>query len=155
MFRVPTLLAPSPIHGIGVYTTLPIPAGTVIWDFTPGVDWQLTAQELEQLPERYRDRFRAWCDLEESSGLYVLCGDNARFMNHSPEPNCDDRGERTVAARDIEADEELTCDYRTFDAESRALGVDSHLTIRARTVQEDQPAARPRVPRMSSRRRVG
>jgi hypothetical protein len=29
-------------------------------------------------------------------------------MNHSPVPNCDDSGVATVAARDIEEDEELT-----------------------------------------------
>lgn len=55
----------------------------------------------------------------------VLCGDNARFMNHSFEPNCDDDGgEFTTAARDIEAGEELTCDYRRFDAPSARTGLE-------------------------------
>jgi SET domain-containing protein len=54
----------------------------------------------------------------------VLCIDNARFMNHADEPNT--AGVHTagaidgydVATRDISKGEELTCDYRLFDAEA-------------------------------------
>lgn len=123
MFRVSTYLAPSAIHGIGVFTPLPIPAGTVIWEYTPGVDLRLAAPELEGLPAVLREQFRSHCYLEPS-GMYVFCGDNARYMNHSFEPNCDDSGEeRTVALRDIAAHEELTCDYRSFDVESATTGL--------------------------------
>lgn len=55
--------------------------------------------------------------------MLVLCGDNARFMNHSFEPNCDDRTGVTFALRDILAGEELTCDYRVFDLESANDGL--------------------------------
>lgn len=44
-------------------------------------------------------------------------------MNHSFEPNCDDRGHVTRALRDIAEGEELTCDYRNFDAESERSGL--------------------------------
>ena len=117
MFRVPTYLAWSSIHGVGVFTPAEIPAGTLIWEFTPGVDWRFTAQELASFPQPYQAKLRTWCYLEEP-GYYVLCGDNARFMNHSFEPNCDDSGDRTVALRRIAPAEELTCDYRSFDLES-------------------------------------
>jgi SET domain-containing protein len=53
----------------------------------------------------------------------VLCADNARFMNHADEPNTtrvhidgaieDD----DIATRDIRVGEEMTCDYRLFDAD--------------------------------------
>lgn len=118
MFRVPTYLAWSSIHGVGVFTPVEIPAGTPIWEFTPGVDWRFTPKELASFPQPYQGKLRTWCFLEES-GLYVLCGDNARFMNHSFEPNCDDSGARTRTLRLIAAEEELTCDYRCFDVESR------------------------------------
>jgi SET domain-containing protein len=39
-------------------------------------------------------------------------------MNHSPRPNCHETGVQTITSRDIEAGEELTCDYRTFDHEA-------------------------------------
>ena len=39
-------------------------------------------------------------------------------MNHQDDPNCDDtRPGLTIARRDIQAHEELTCDYRVFDLE--------------------------------------
>ncbi len=123
MFSVPTYLASSSIHGTGVYAAEPIAEGTVIWDFTEGVDWELTEEEMQAFPERLRDQMERWCFLRPD-GMYVLCGDNAKFMNHSFKPNCDDRGDVTIAARDIEAGEELTCDYRAFDMKSKQTGLD-------------------------------
>ena len=122
MFKVPTYLAPSPIHGTGVFTAVPIPAGTVIWVFAPPIDWEIRPEEMETIPEPFQSRFRHFCYLDER-GVYVLCGDNARFMNHSFTPNCDDSGVATVAALDIGPNEELTCDYRSFDLESRVDGL--------------------------------
>ena len=119
MFSIPTYLERSPIHGMGVHAAVPIAKGEIIWTFTPGVDWEIEPEVMEQFPEPFQERLRAYSYLDES-GLYVLCGDNARFMNHSDTPNCDDSGgQHTVAMRDIEEGEELTCDYRTFDLESR------------------------------------
>ena len=56
------------------------------------------------------------------SHQYILCSDDARFFNHSDTPNTESRevaGEDeviTVAKRDIQPGEELTDDYRTFEA---------------------------------------
>lgn len=118
MFKVPTYLAPSPIHGIGVYTAVAVPAGAVLWEYDPPVDLEIPPDEMASIPEPHQARLRHFSYMDES-GVYILCGDNARFMNHSEEPNCDDTGHVTRAARDIAAGEELTCDYRAFDMESR------------------------------------
>lgn len=128
MFLVPTYLAPSRIHGTGVFTPARLKEGTLLWEFTPGVDWEMTSEELEAFPEPYRTKLRAYC-YEDERGVIILCGDNARFMNHSEKPNCDDGGLHTVAATDIEAGEELTCDYRAFDCMSRDLGVEAAFDI--------------------------
>ena len=118
MFLVPTHVGPSTIHGLGAFASAPIPAGTAIWRFDPAVDWRIPAADLERFPEPYQSWFRAYCYLAED-GVYVYCGDNAKYMNHSPSPNCDDSGMLgTVTLREIAAGEELTCDYRAFDAES-------------------------------------
>lgn len=123
MFLIPTYLAESPIHGIGVFTPEPLPAGTLIWQFHPDVDWRITPEELERFPEPYQSRFRSYCYLIPE-GVYVFCGDTAKFMNHSETPNCDDpEGRITVTNRAIAAGEELTSDYRTFDLESAEKGV--------------------------------
>lgn len=132
MYLVPTFLAESSIHGIGVFAGVPIPAGTRIWEFHDGVDWKLTPEELASFPEPYQSRFRMYCYLG-SDGLYVFCGDNAKYMNHSDAPNCDDpEGLYTVTNRTIEAGEELTCDYRAFDVEAVVKGLDYVLSANGR-----------------------
>jgi uncharacterized protein len=123
MLLIPTYLAASPIHGVGVFTAEPLPAGKKIWEFTPDVDWRLTPDDLASFPEPYQSKMRSWCYLDDD-GRYVLCGDNARFMNHTDNPNCDDpEGIFTVTNRLIPAGEELTCDYRSFDRESILNGL--------------------------------
>lgn len=118
MLSVPTYLAPSRISGVGLFSAKAIPVGTRIWEFTEGVDWQIAPEELDRFPEPYRSRMRHYVYLN-GSGLYVLCGDNARFMNHEPDPNCSDADSRfTVTIKDVEPGDELTCDYREFDEES-------------------------------------
>jgi uncharacterized protein len=127
MYLIPTYLAPSSIHGIGVFAGEDVPSGTRIWEFDPRVDWRLTQEELASFPEPYQERLRAWCFLDDD-GFYILCGDNAKFMNHAETPNCDDpEGRYTVTNRHIAPGDELTCDYRTFDRESAAKGVDAPL----------------------------
>ncbi len=127
MFLIPTYLGPSSIHGTGVFTARDLPAGTLIWEFTPGVDWEIAPDALAAFPEPYQTELRAWCYLDET-GVYVLCGDTGKFMNHSFEPNCDDPPDRTtVTNRPIHAGEELTCDYRTFDHETAEKGFDFDL----------------------------
>ena len=123
MLRVPTYLAPSPIHGLGLFTAGPIAAGTVIWEFDPAVDWRLTRRDLRRFPEPWRSQMRRYC-YEEAEGMYVYCGDNGRFMNHSDDPSCvDPEGPWTLAARDLLPGSELTSDYRTFDLESARTGL--------------------------------
>ena len=123
MLRVPTYVAPSPIAGVGLFAATDVPAQFVIWEYSEGVDWRISPSELALFPEPFRARLRHYLDQEES-GLYVLCGDNAKYMNHSDDPNCDDTGaEYTVSRRGIAAGEELTCDYRLFDLETMAFGL--------------------------------
>lgn len=127
MFLIPTYLAPSAIHGIGVFAAESLPADKRIWEFDARVDWRLTPEELASFPEPYQSRLRAWCFLD-TDDFYILCGDNAKFMNHAEGPNCDDpEGRYTVTNRPIAAGEELTCDYRTFDRESAEKGVHAPL----------------------------
>jgi len=123
MLRVPTYVAPSPIAGVGLFTATDLPADFVIWEYADGVDWRIAPPELDLFPEPFQSRLRHYL-YQEESGIYVLCGDNAKFMNPSDEPNCDDTdGEHTVTRRVIPAGEELTCDYRLFDREAQTFGL--------------------------------
>jgi uncharacterized protein len=123
MLRVPTYVAQSSIAGVGLYAATDLPSGFVIWEFSEGVDWRITPAELMLFPEPFQTKLRHYL-YQEESGVYVLCGDNAKYMNHSDEPNCDDTGgEHTVTCRAIKAGEELTCDYRLFDLEAQTFGL--------------------------------
>lgn len=117
MFLVPTVVAPSAIHGFGVFTPQPLAAGTLIWEFQSGVDLRLTSSDLRSLPPDVAHVLRSYC-YREPSGLYVLCGDAAKFMNHSDDPSCEDSEEVTLVRRDLKAGDELTCDYRSFDQDT-------------------------------------
>ncbi len=121
MLLVKTHLEKSRIHGVGLFASVPIAKGTVIWRLEPSIDVQLTPAQIEALAPPAREQIRKYTYLDRILGKYVLCGDDARFFNHDRNPNChdlpDERGGTTVAARDIAAGEELTCDYASFDAE--------------------------------------
>lgn len=119
MLLIPTYTARSAIHGIGVFAAVDIPAGTIIWRMHPDVDWHISPKDLKRFPQPYRERLDRYSYLSEE-GEYIFCGDNAKYMNHSSDPNCDDSGMYTVAKRNIAAGEELTCDYTTFDSKSAA-----------------------------------
>lgn len=126
MLRIPTFVAPSSIAGMGLFAGADVEAGTIIWVFTEGVDWRMPPGDVDRFPEPYRSRFRHYVYLDET-GVFVLCGDNAKFMNHADEPNCEDPDrEHTITLREIRAGEELTCDYRQIDLESRTNGLGFH-----------------------------
>ncbi len=114
MLRVPTIVAPSSIEGVGLFAATNIRKGTVVWEFEQGVDWTIPKADFTRFPEPYRSWLRRYV-YQSEAGHYVLCGDNGKYMNHSFQPNCDDSGTVTVALRDIAAGEELTCDYRLFE----------------------------------------
>ena len=120
MLLVKTKLDISHIHGIGLFAEEFISKDTIIWRFHPFIDLRLTEEQIEQLAEPSCAQTRKYSYREKHSGLYVLCGDDARFLNHSGVPNCfdfyhDAEQDLTVASRDISKGEELTCDYALFD----------------------------------------
>jgi uncharacterized protein len=120
MLVVKTSLAPSPIHGFGVFAQEPVSRGQVISRFVPPLDVQFTVGLLESLSPVEQAYLQCYAYRSLYTGLYILTGDADRFMNHSEIPNVGmDPHEptRSVALRDIAAGQELTCDYRTFDAD--------------------------------------
>jgi uncharacterized protein len=117
MLRVRTYLAPSRIEGIGLFAAQFIPKDTLIWKFYPGLDLLVDLRDLPEDEDLVREcilRYGYKSTFEYP--IYVVCGDDARFMNHaSSDPTAREDGWVTVAARDIAPDDEITCDYSTFD----------------------------------------
>lgn len=123
MLRVHTELRLSPIHGLGCFAAQDIARGEVVWRFDEGLDVVVETSALDSLPIAAREFLSTYGYLLD--GAVVLCGDHARHMNHSADPNVIELADGSnVAARDIAAGEELTCDYFDFDALAGAkLGV--------------------------------
>lgn len=90
MLLVKTKLEKSHIHGIGLFAAEFIAEGTRIWELHPAVDIKLSGEQIAQLPVSCQAQMQRYTYREKMSGLYVLCGDDARFFNHSAEPNCID-----------------------------------------------------------------
>jgi uncharacterized protein len=122
MLRVKTKLGASKIEGIGLFADQFIPRDTVVWEFNPLIDLKLSEDEIATLAEGARQQVQKYSYRDELTGLYIFCGDDARFFNHSEKPNCVDVtwgpfGGRTIADKDIRAGEELTCNYSSFDSD--------------------------------------
>lgn len=120
MFLVRVSIGPSTIHGFGVFAAEPIARGTAVWQFTPGFDLEVEPEAINALPELQRERLLHYGYIDARLNKYVLCCDEARFLNHASEPNLVQdltEGGHGVdrAARDIAVGEELTVDYGTFE----------------------------------------
>jgi hypothetical protein len=102
--------------GYGVFATRVIPKGTITW-VRDRLDQAMTAAEIERLPPVYHELVLKYSFID-ARGLFVLCWDHARFINHSCEPTCLSAGyDFELAVRDIAAGEELTDDYGTLNLE--------------------------------------
>lgn len=124
MLLIKTKIEASKINGTGLFANQFVPAGTTIWKFQLGFDLKIDKSELDKLPEIAKESFLKYAYFNSTTNKYILCFDDARFFNHSDNPNCIEEkapdGEEegiTVAARDIQQGEELTSNYRDYDAD--------------------------------------
>jgi SET domain-containing protein len=106
----------SKIQGWGVFTTAAIHKNTHIIDYAGE---KISNQESLKREVRYIRRGHIWCfKLTNRSVIDAGVGGNdARFINHSCQPNCYIDIKKGViwirAARNIRRGEELTYDYNT------------------------------------------
>lgn len=129
---VPTRLAVSPIHGLGLFAEEPVAAGTPVWRFDARIDRLLDADDavLTDFPQVARLADFHGCMID---GVGVLLpGDDARFLNHADGPSIGraDPGDwrSFVARRDIAAGEEITCNYEDICADVRDAGASLYLS---------------------------
>lgn len=123
MILVPTRVAPSAIHGNGLFALTSISKGTPIWRFLPGFDHEFSPDAWKALPEPARSHTRHFCFVRTTDLHVILSGDHACFINHCDNPNTGAPAEvripvTTVALRDIPEGEEITCDYMSYDADT-------------------------------------
>ncbi|MBI5893982.1 MAG: SET domain-containing protein [Deltaproteobacteria bacterium] len=121
MLYVKTKLAPSEIHGIGLFADEFIPKGAVIWKFTSGFDLKFTEEEISRLPKQAQEYLSIYSYLSLKSGLRISPVDNGKYINHSETPNTlsqhSDYEEEvlTYAIIDIQVGEEITENYHSFE----------------------------------------
>lgn len=113
MLLIPTYIAPSSVHGVGVFAQDFIPKGTCLWEFNPALDQIISKETLASMPAEARAYVEEYgYESEHFPGGLVLNFDNSRFLNHNDFPNTENKSDRAYALRDIQPGEEITCDYR-------------------------------------------
>lgn len=105
----------SPMQGLGVFATRPIPAGMRLIEYAGE---RLTPAQAEaRYPEVAGERHHTFLFAIDDHVVVdaAVDGNAARFINHACDPNCDavvDDGRIWIEAlRDIEPGEELAYDY--------------------------------------------
>lgn len=112
MLLVRNFVARSPIHNLGLFIGEAAVKGQEVWRFEPEFDVEIPLETLARLEEPYRDIVLDCAEYFSDRKVFRLGNDGDIFMNHSDAPNLIDLGDTMIAARDISAGEELTCDYR-------------------------------------------
>lgn len=96
--------------GFGVVATRLIPKGTVTWVFDL-LDQTFSPAQIRAMKPQQKTFLEKYC-YRDHFGDYVLCGDHARFVNHSFHSSCLSTAYNCeLAVRDIQPNEELTNDY--------------------------------------------
>ena len=115
MFLMSTRVAPSKIHGLGVFACEPADIGTTVWRFDPAFDRIIAEEEIRSVPEAFRAYLNTYAyRAVDVGGALVLSCDHARFLNHSDNPNTEDRPFLSLARKPIAIGDEITCDYGAF-----------------------------------------
>lgn len=108
--------------GYGVVATRFIPKGTITWAMDL-LDRQFSPMEIEQMESIYKDIIGKYC-YRNNLGRYILCWDNARYVNHSFNSNCLTTAyDFEIAIRDIQVGEELTDDYGYLNIDTPFRGI--------------------------------
>lgn len=122
MLLVHASVKTSPLHGLGLFANQFIPKDSPVWAFHAGFDLELTQAEIDSLPEPARIQLDRYGYIV-NDGIHILCGDDARFMNHSDHANlvCPPDEDVSYALRDILPGEEITCNYGEFDRKEHSF----------------------------------
>ena len=113
MLIVKTYLKEIKGKGIGLIAGQLIKKGQVVWKHNPTVDIEIKKKEIPKEAKEFYDTYAV--DLGKDK--VFLNTDNARFINHSNNPNTKSLGNKkdNIAVKDIKKGEEITIDYNEID----------------------------------------
>lgn len=128
MLMVRTYIAPSRIKdaGLGLFVASRVGAGAVVWRFNELIDRLIAADTVNRLPVHAK-AFIEHHGCLVFPRIWLLLGDNARFINHAEPGNigCDAHDLTTAIERAVDVLEEgteLTQDYKRFSLDFRSRG---------------------------------
>lgn len=107
MLKVKAEVRASHVHGLGLFAIERIPKGATVWTYDDDVD-----RIVIDKPTNINFAWEIPSAVE--SKMWVVPGDDARYINHSITPNLvtdEDGLSPSYAARDIEPGEEITESY--------------------------------------------
>ena len=116
MLLIETEVKNSATQGLGLFALHWVAKGQKYWVRNEEFDRVFTPQGMNAMNELTTGYIKRYGFLE-ANGNWYLCGDNAKFSNHSKSPNSrshyDDSGlvKFNTALTDIQAGEEILCDY--------------------------------------------
>lgn len=112
-------IAPSEIHGLGLFTNQDIQKGAIMFLASPGLDQEWTEEEFAKLRRSEQREIIHSGYYDVRSGTYKLDFDvGLRFLNHSEDCNMHQLEDHLetffVATRFIKAGEEITSNYHEY-----------------------------------------
>jgi SET domain-containing protein len=117
----PFEIRPSPVQGLGAFATAFIPSGTRLIEYAGE---RLTAAEADARYPEEGERHHTFLFAIDDDVVIdaAVDGNEARFINHSCDPNCDavveDMRIWIETIRDVQPGEELAYDY-AYELEER------------------------------------
>jgi SET domain-containing protein len=117
MLTAKTYLAPSSIHGIGLFAAEFIHANPIVWQYNEYIDSIYSEESfLNICRNTHKNTLQHLLNCSNKrAGKYFYLADNARFLNHSYLANIfivDDYPK--VAMREIKPNEEMLCNYLSY-----------------------------------------
>ena len=112
MFLINTYLDKSKIQGVGVFSKENVKRGDKIKEVRPEFELRFDRTNMPKMPLSLAN-FIETHSYEDKKNEYVMGIDNEKYLNHSTDPSVNDEG---VALKDIKTGDEITVDYRDFDA---------------------------------------
>lgn len=106
-------LAPSSVHGIGVFAIRDIKKGERVYCDNTSIIFELTYENLSRLyPEIKKIILERWPSIINGSKFISPDARLVSFMNHQDADKCNYSQVTDTAKRDIKCGEEITEDYR-------------------------------------------
>lgn len=129
MMLVKSYLAPSSVGGVGLFADQDIAAGEIVFVLDARYDNLISKSEVDSLPEVFKEFVLRHGYEREDYPFIVLCCDNAKYANHSDDPNVGtgnldgkwDFMHTSIALRDIKRGEEMTENYGLIYTKSKTI----------------------------------